>query len=156
MSNPGLQMVEEETVLKAPAQALYEVVTDYERYPEWLPEFKSARVLRREGETVDVEFTFAIPLKKIRYSIRVAHDPEHLTTNWTFLDGEIIDDTVGGWRFEPIDDQTTRVHYRAGVSINVPVSKGIVNRVANLLTGQTLPRTFRNLEKQARKRAGLA
>lgn len=150
MSNPGLQVVEETTVLKAPAEALYQVVTDYESYPRWLPEFKEARVLKRDGDTVDVEFTFAIPLKKIRYSIRVVHEPAKLSTAWTFLGGDIIDDTVGGWRFEKIDDHSTRVHYRAGVSVNVPVSKGIVNRVANLLTGTTLPRTFKNLEERAK------
>jgi ribosome-associated toxin RatA of RatAB toxin-antitoxin module len=151
MSNPGLQVVEQTTELKASAEALYKVVTDYESYPRWLPEFKEARVIKRDGDTVDVEFTFAIPLKKIRYSIRVVHTPAELTTAWTFLGGDIVDDTVGGWRFEKIDDQTTRVHYRAGVSVNVPMSKGIVNRVANLLTGTTLPRTFKNLEERARR-----
>ena len=151
MSNPGLQVVEQTTELKASAEALYKVVTDYESYPRWLPEFKEARVIKRDGDTVDVEFTFAIPLKKIRYSIRVVHTPAELTTSWTFLGGDIVDDTVGGWRFEKIDDKTTRVHYRAGVSVNVPMSKGIVNRVANLLTGTTLPRTFKNLEERARR-----
>lgn len=152
MSNPGLQVVEETTVLQASADALYKVVTDYESYPRWLPEFKEARVLKRDGDTVDVEFTFAIPLKKIRYSIRVVHEPAKLTTSWTFLGGDIIDDTVGGWRFEKIDDRSTKVYYRAGVSVNVPMSKGIVNRVASLLTGTTLPRTFKNLEERAKGR----
>jgi len=148
-----VQKVEETTTLAAPASALYAVVTDYERYPEWLPEFKDARVLNRDGDTVDVEFTFAVPLKKIRYSIRVKHDPDALQTDWTYLDGELIDDTVGGWKFEAIDGGTSHVRYYAGVSVNVPASKAIVNRIANLLTGTTLPRTFKNLEQEAQKRA---
>lgn len=151
MAAPGMQMVEEETVLNAPAEDLYAIVTEYEKYPLWLPEFKDAKVVGRdkEADTVDVEFTFAIPLKKIRYTIRVQHNPEELWTDWHYVQGEIIDDTVGGWSFEAIDENTTRVKYRAGVSINAPVSKGIVNRIANLLTGTTLPRTFKNLEKRA-------
>jgi ribosome-associated toxin RatA of RatAB toxin-antitoxin module len=139
-------------VLKAPAAKLYAVVTDYARYPEWLPEFKDARILRAEGNEVDVEFTFAIPLKKIRYSIRVAHKPAELQTDWTFLRGEVIDNSVGGWKFEAIDNETTRVRYYAGVSVNVPVSRSVVNRIASLLTGTTLPRTFKNLEQEALKR----
>lgn len=148
-----MQKIQETKILKAPAAALYAVVTDYERYPQWLPEFKSATVLATNGNTVDVEFTFAIPLKQIRYRIRVVHQPEQFKTDWTFLGGDLLDDTVGGWHFEPIDDASTRVHYYAGVSIHAPLSKGIVNRVANLLTGTTLPRTFANLEKQAQSRA---
>lgn len=152
MAKEEMHTVEHTREIDAPARVLYEVVTDYEHYPEWLPEFRSARILRKEGNEVDVEFVFAVPIKQIRYSIRVQHDPEKLETRWHFLHGEIIDNTEGGWRFESLGENRTRIHYRVGVSINVPVSKGIVNRVANLLTGTTIPRMFSNLARQAKIR----
>ena len=152
MAKADMQTVQETTVLKAPAAKLYAIVTDYAQYPRWLPEFKDAKILKTEGDNVDVEFTFAIPLKKIRYSIRVVHKPAELQTDWTFLRGEVIDDSIGGWKFEAIDANSTRVKYYAGVSVNVPVSRSVVNRIASLLTGTTLPRTFKNLEQEAQKR----
>lgn len=152
MNAQDLHVVEHTKELNAPARLLYEVVTDYERYPEWLPEFRSARILRKEGNEVDVEFVFAVPIKQLRYSIRVHHDPENLKTEWHYLGGEIIDNTEGGWHFIPLGEDRTRIHYRVGVSINVPVSKGLVNRIASLLTETTIPRMFKELEKQAKKR----
>jgi ribosome-associated toxin RatA of RatAB toxin-antitoxin module len=156
MAKSEMRVVEHTREIEAPARVLYEVVTDYERYPDWLPEFRSARILRKEGNETDVEFVFAVPIKQIRYSIRVQHDPEKLETRWHFLSGEIIDDTEGGWRFEPLGENRTRIYYRVGVSINVPVSKGIVNRVASLLTETTIPRMFSELHKQAKKRLARA
>jgi ribosome-associated toxin RatA of RatAB toxin-antitoxin module len=149
---PPLEMVEYTKELSYPAKLLYEIVTDYERYPQWLPEFKKATILKKEGNTVDVEFVFAVPVRKIRYRIHVVHNPEKLETNWTYLGGEVLEDTQGGWRFEPLGENRTKIHYKAGVSIQIPVSKGLVSRIANLITGTTIPRMFDNLEKEAKKR----
>lgn len=144
-----LRSLKHTTDVSASAQSCYDVVTDYEKYPDWMPEFKSARVLKRDGNVWDVEFAFNILLKKIAYSIRVTHTPEELRTHWTFLRGDIIDNTVGGWHFTDKGSGRTHIEYEAGVSVGIPLGKAIVNKVADILTGTTVPRLFKNLEKRA-------
>jgi len=143
--------VKETVTINAAAAKCFAVVTDYANYPKWLPEFKSAEIVKRESDTVvQVEFAFSILLKKIRYTIRAEQWPDELRTHWTFVCGEMIDDTWGGWKFTALAEQRCQVDYEAGISVNIPISKGIANKVANLLTGTTLPRTFQALEKRAR------
>lgn len=143
--------VQETVTIDANAQKCFDVVTDYANYPKWLPEFKEARIVERESDTVvHVEFTFSILLKKIRYTIRAEQWPDELRTHWTYVRGDIIDDTWGGWKFTAQGDARCQVDYEAGISVNVPISKGIANKIANILTGTTLPRTFKALEKRAR------
>ncbi len=137
-------------VLKASAQTCFDIVFDFAKYPAWLPEFHAVRIVDVVDEnTRDVEFTFKILLKKIRYTIRAVKDEQAMTVRWSLLHGEFMDANEGGWLFEPLEDGTTRVTYDVHLSIDAPVSRGLADKVANTLAGTTLPRTMRALEKRA-------
>lgn len=152
----GQDGVKETKVLNASAQACYDVVTDYENYPKWLPEFATSRIVHRESDTVEhVEFTISIKvlMKKFetKYTIRAEKWPDELRTHWTYVSGDAIDNTIGSWKFTDQGGRC-RVDYEAMISVDIPISKGIANKVANILSSTTLPRTFSNLEKEAKRR----
>jgi len=43
--------------VNAPAEVLFDVIADYEKYPEFLSDMESVRVLRTDGDDAQVEFT---------------------------------------------------------------------------------------------------
>ena len=50
---PGAQRT---IVFKAPIEKCYAVISDYERYPEFLPEVRKIRTSNRRGNEVDVQY----------------------------------------------------------------------------------------------------
>src|SRR5262249_120802 len=131
-------------------RAVYDIVTDYACYPRIFPEFTGARVLSESGAHKQVEYRARVVIE-VRYVIDVVHDPEKLSTRWTFVSGEVVSDTAGGWDFP--GGEATLIRYHAGIAIPAPLPKFVVSRVANALLGNSIPNMFRALEREAHARA---
>ena len=131
-------------------RAVYEIVTDYACYPRIFPEFTGCRVLSDTGAVKRVEFRARVVVE-VRYVIDIAHISEGLTTEWTFVEGEVVSDSVGGWAFSGTED--TLIRYHAGIAIRAPLPKFVINKVSNALMGSSIPNMFRALEREAKARA---
>ncbi|MBI4510880.1 MAG: SRPBCC family protein [Deltaproteobacteria bacterium] len=146
-----LQTIEREHLIRGvPPRAVYDVVTDYPRYPHLFSEMTSARVLGYEGDKKRVEFRAKVVVE-VRYVIDIVHDEEKLQTSWSYVEGEVVTDSKGGWTFEPEGD-STRIKYRAGLAVNAPLPKFVVNKVANALMAHSIPNMFKALEREVRSR----
>lgn len=144
----ALETIEREYVIpQVTPRAVYDVVTDYHCYPRIFPEFTGCRVLSEVGSTRRVEFRARVVVE-VRYVLDIVHDPEKLTTRWTYVEGEVVSDSVGGWSFFAEGDGT-RIHYRAGISVKAPLPKLVLNKVANMLMGTSIPNMFRAVEREA-------
>jgi ribosome-associated toxin RatA of RatAB toxin-antitoxin module len=132
-------------------RACYEIVTDYDCYPRIFPEFAGCRVLSTTGAVKRVEFRARVVVE-VRYVLDIVHDEAALTTSWTYVGGEIVTDSVGGWRFSPEGDGT-RIHYHAGMAVKAPLPKFVINKISNALMGTSIPNMFAALEREAQARA---
>lgn len=147
----ALELITREYLVRGVApRAVYDIVTDYACYPRIFPEFTGCRVLGAEGAVQRVEFRARVVVE-VRYVLDIVHDPEALTTRWTFVEGEVVSASEGGWRFVAEGDGT-RIHYRAGMAVRAPLPKFVINKVSNALMGTSIPNMFRSLEREAQAR----
>lgn len=128
----------------------YDVVVDFEAYPRLFPELTSVRVLERTSRGVRVEFRASVVLS-VRYVLNLRCDPEALTVDWTYVEGEIVVDSTGGWRFL-VDPAGTKMEYRAAVTIKAPLPGFIVRRATDALVSASLPGMFSSIEREVRRR----
>jgi ribosome-associated toxin RatA of RatAB toxin-antitoxin module len=128
--------------IDVPPDAMYRVITDYERYPEFLPEMETVRVVRRDGETCDVHFTLNL-VKRLTYTLRLVGRPGK-GLDWSLVEGGFKANN-GGWTLEALPGGRTRASYRVHVEVGVFVPGAIANR----LIGQTLPATLKNFKARA-------
>jgi ribosome-associated toxin RatA of RatAB toxin-antitoxin module len=140
----------EHTIRGVAPRAVYDIVTDYACYPRIFPEFTGCRVLSEKDLMKRVEFRARVVVE-VRYVLDIAHDPETLRTEWSFVEGEVVSDSAGGWQFSGEGD--THIKYHAGMAIRAPLPKLIINKVSNALMGQSIPNMFRALEREALARA---
>ena len=143
--------VERSYLLKgaAPREA-YDVVVDFDAYPRLFPELTSVRVLDRTPERLRVEFRASVVLS-VRYVLDVRCDPGSLTVDWTYVEGEIVVDSTGGWRFH-LDPAGTRVDYRAAMTIKAPLPGFIVRKATDALVSASLPGMFASIEREVNRR----
>jgi ribosome-associated toxin RatA of RatAB toxin-antitoxin module len=80
--------------INAPVEKCWSVISDYERYPEFLPEVKKIRTFNRRGTEVDVQYEAEV-VKVIKYTVHMKEEaPKKLS--WSFIDGEFMKDNKGG------------------------------------------------------------
>jgi ribosome-associated toxin RatA of RatAB toxin-antitoxin module len=151
----ALETIEREhTIHGVHPRAVYDIVTDYACYPRIFPEFTSCRVVEQRGATRRVEFRARV-IVEVRYVIDIVHEPAQLSTRWSFVQGEVVSDSEGGWSLVG-DDRATRCRYRAGIAVKAPLPKFVINKVSNALLGTSIPNMFRALEREALARAKYA
>ncbi len=151
MSEP-LVPVKKSALLRgiAPA-AVYAVVVDFAAYPRLFPEIKAARVLSTEGKRVRAEFRGNIVLP-FRYVLDLDCDADALTVEWRYVEGEVVKNSEGGWRFAP-EGEGTQVEYRVAMEISAPLPGFLLRKITDGLVALSLPAMFASVEREAKARA---
>jgi ribosome-associated toxin RatA of RatAB toxin-antitoxin module len=131
-------------VINAPVEKVFDVVTNYERYPDFLPEVKEVRASNRKGSEVDLQYKVDLVVKTIRYTIHVKEErPSRMS--WTFIDGEVMKDNKGGWVLESAGEGKTKATYNVEVTVGPLVPKSILNT----LVDSSLPKMLEAFKKRA-------
>src|SRR5262245_51621122 len=88
-----------EVVIAVPPERLWDVITDWERYPEFLPELKDVKVHEASHDAYEVSHTVAL-IKRISYRLRFRADPPRGLT-WELVDSNLLKKNSGAWVLRP-------------------------------------------------------
>lgn len=129
-------------IINATVEKCWSVISDYERYAEFLPEVKKIRTMNRRGNEVDVQYEAEV-VKVIKYTVHMKEEgPKKLS--WSFIDGEFMKDNKGGWVLEEAGEGKTKATYNIAVEVGMLVPKTIVNA----LVDTQLPKLLENFKKR--------
>jgi ribosome-associated toxin RatA of RatAB toxin-antitoxin module len=142
------QPATETTIVNAPPEVVYRVVTDFEHYLDWNSDLKKIDVLERdaEGRPLEVEFRAAAFGRSTTYALHYDYSraPEVLT--WHQTSGDLTESLNGQYRFEPVPEGT-RLTYDLEVELLVPIPAFVRSRAASRIQTQAL----RELKSQAER-----
>ena len=131
----------------APPRAIYDIVTDFAAYSRLFREIKSARVVATEGPRFRVEFRLEMVVA-IRYTLDLVCNPEALTVDWTYVEGEVVTGSEGGWRFSTDEaGGGTLIEYRAALTVDAPLPGFVVRKVTQALVSASLPGMFSAIDR---------
>jgi len=134
---------EKEIVIEAPIERVYDIITDYERYPEFLPDMKAVQVESRHDGVAVVSFELEL-IMRISYTLRLEEDRPH-TIAWTLEHAKMLKENVGGWQLK----QTPEGHTHAVYGLEIKLRGLIPKSVSTRLAGQTLPQTLQRFKERA-------
>jgi ribosome-associated toxin RatA of RatAB toxin-antitoxin module len=146
-----MSVVTKQVVIDAPLERFYEIVVDYERYPEFVPGIRRCRIRDGRGEK-QVEYELDLGIRRIKYVLR--HEelrPRRVT--WSLVSGDMMKVSNGSWDLSA-DDGRTRAIYSVEIQISRPplVPQALVDRVSDELTRVQLPRTLDAFKARAERR----
>lgn len=146
-----MAQVTREVVVDTPLERFYELVVDYERYPEFVPGIRACRV-RDGGGDKQVEYELDLGVKRIRYVLRMA-ERRPTRVAWSLVSGDMMKVSNGSWDLSAEGDRT-RALYTVEIQISRPplVPQAIVDRVSDELTRVQLPRTLEAFKARAERR----
>ncbi|HJM28078.1 MAG: SRPBCC family protein [Acidimicrobiales bacterium] len=119
-------------IIDATPQQCFDVVTDFERYPDWVPDVKSATILEqdKQGRGGDVTFRAASIGRSTTYTLRYYYGSNPLRIAWRQIEGDITRKIEGEYEFVPVEEGTkTEVAYHLAVDLAILIP-GFVKRRA--------------------------
>jgi len=129
-------------VMEVPAKVIYEVVSDFESYPDFLPDVKKTSVTKK-GKGVQAEFEISV-IKTIRYTLDFSLVPNK-KVSWTFVKGDVFKDNSGEWTFEEVKKGQTKVTY----SVDVDFGLFVPSLITKKLVGSNLPTMMKRFKERA-------
>lgn len=106
----------------------YKIISDYEKYPEFLNEVKGCKVVKEENGRKLVEYTVSV-VKEFKYRLWMTEEaPKKIS--WVFESGDIFKSSMGSW---VLDNEAgkTRATYSVEAKFNMfvpgPIAKALVS-----------------------------
>ena len=128
--------------IEATPQQCFDLLTDYERLPEWQGAVRSASILERDaqGRGAVVQYEVDARVKTVRYRLRQVYDePARLASE--YLGGDFRDFS-GEWRFVALDKRRTRVE----LDLRIDPGRFVPAPVRGVIADAVMRRALRDLK----------
>jgi coenzyme Q-binding protein COQ10 len=143
--------VETSISIAAPARVVYELAKDQERFPEFMPDVETVKLIEQNSERAISRWKTLVEEAPIEWTEEDRFDDDALRIDYKLIEGD-LDKFEGAWTFEERDGMT---HVNLGVDFDFGVPT-----LAELI-GPTLLRKVREnsemmlaaLKSEAEKRA---
>jgi coenzyme Q-binding protein COQ10 len=147
-----MAVVTKQVLIDTPVDRFYDLVVDYERYPEFVPGIKACRV-RNGGPEKHVEYELDLGVKRLRYVLRM-EEARPRRVSWSLVSGDLMKVSNGSWELAD-ENGRTRAHYSVEIQVARPplVPQALVDRVSDELTKVQLPRTLDAFKARAEGKA---
>jgi uncharacterized membrane protein len=122
--------VRETITIAADLATVYDVVGDFETYPEWLEEFKAVEVLetREDGWADRVRYTMSTMGLTIHMTLAYTYGDTRV--DWELLEGDMMTRNDGAYDMVDNGDGTTQLTYELAVESSVPLPSMVRKRIA--------------------------
>lgn len=134
--------VERTIQIRAPIDTVFDVITDYEKYPDFLPETQAVSILENKSGIKVVRFELELVMR-IHYTLKMTEaSPDRVA--WTLVDSNMLKRNEGAWSLRSTGDGTEATY---GLEVKL---RGIIPKsVSTRLMGTTLPMTLDRFKKRA-------
>lgn len=138
-------MVAKTIQIKAPIQSVYNCVVDFESYPKFLPDMKSAKVVWIGDKQMEVIFHLNL-IKEITYTLLFDLDPPQ-GVYWKLKTGDLMKTNTGSWELKMLSDHLTQANY----SIDIAFGLWVPKTITQTLIEKSLPQTLNHFKKRAER-----
>lgn len=123
------ERVSDETVVTAPAETVWAVITDLASYPDWADGVEEVEVLESddEGRPVSARFVVDARIMTVRYTLAYEYGDNSMT--WSLTEADQLSQLDGEYRITP-DGEGSRVRYMLEVDVGMPVPGFVKRRAA--------------------------
>jgi uncharacterized protein YndB with AHSA1/START domain len=130
------------TVINASPAQVWDVLTDFDGYPTWAHDLKSAEVVARddEGRARDVAFRAAAMGRSTSYTLRYDYTKAPQVLAWEMVEGDITRKLDGSYELAPVEGEgdRTEVTYHLEVELAVPLPGFVKRRAESRITSTAL------------------
>ncbi len=133
------EIATETAQVNASLQKCLDVVTDIQRYPEWISDIKEVRILSTdsEGRPDEVTFRAAAFGRSTNYTLKYDYSELPNKLRWVQTSGDHTNKLDGSYTFDETDS-TTRITYELEAELKIPIPGFIKRRAETLIINSAL------------------
>jgi ribosome-associated toxin RatA of RatAB toxin-antitoxin module len=125
-----MAIVKKTEIFDVDAESLYQVIIDYESYPEFVDGVSDINVLKESSTGASVEYSLNL-IKTFTYVLEMKHE-KNKSVSWKLKEGDIFKGNTGSWHLKDLGNGKTEVTYELEVDFKVFAPKMITDKlVAN-------------------------
>jgi ribosome-associated toxin RatA of RatAB toxin-antitoxin module len=132
-------------VLPVDKDKLFQVITRYEDYPQFVDGCSSVKVERKGPGKARVTYVVNM-VKEVEYVLDHEENPEQGTMSWSLVSSDAMKKNSGGWTLRSEGAGKTDVRYEVEVDFKIPVPGFILNR----LVKASLPAMIKSFQARAK------
>jgi ribosome-associated toxin RatA of RatAB toxin-antitoxin module len=121
--------------VQATPEQCFDVVTDFEHYPEWAGFIRQVTVEKRDedGRGVIVNYRTAAMGRSTSYTLLYDYSDAPHTLAWVLVNGDIMRKLDGSYVFKPREDGSTDVVYHLEADLKVPLPGFVKDRARGFI-----------------------
>lgn len=125
------ELVTERLIIRSTPERCYQVLTDFEGYPQWASDIKAVSIDERDdqGRACRVTYQAAAFGRSTSYTLVYDYRAAPGELSWVQVDGDLTRRLDGAYVIEASEDHDSEVAYRLSVELKVPLP-GFVKRRA--------------------------
>ncbi len=116
-------------VFNCKAEEFFKIVSDYEKYPEFITGVSSVKITKNEGDKKEMEYAVSI-VKSFKYKLKVEEQAPKSVV-FTFLSGEMFKTMRGSWDIVPQGDHC-KVDYKIEATFGMLVPGFMADQVVKV------------------------
>ena len=125
---------------------LYQLLTDFDSYPDFVPNQSAVRVIESKINAWRIEFELSV-VRKLRYTLDLVGEPGR-SLRWSLVEGDMMKTNIGGWTLEELNTGGTKATYEIAVAFRGFIPKSVAKR----LIERTLPSNLEAFKGEAERR----
>ncbi len=131
-------------VFNCSREEFFKIVSDYEKYSEFLPEVKSVKITKKSGHNKEMEYSVSM-IKTFKYKLKVTEKPNE-AVDFVFTEGDVFKTMKGAWRFRDKNGKC-EVDYTVDATFGLFVP----GPMAKTLVSVNLPLMMANFKKRVKE-----
>lgn len=135
--------------VRASADAVMDVIADFEAYPEWQDEIKDVEILETDDDGWGTAVRFSVDAKIFTMTYVLGYTYADDEMHWTLREGDKVRKIDGSYLLERQDDGSTQVTYHLEVVPAISLPKVVRRKAAQRIVDGALEGVKRRVEEQA-------
>jgi ribosome-associated toxin RatA of RatAB toxin-antitoxin module len=133
------EQVAERMIIRTTPEQCFDILTDFERYPEWAADIKAVTIGDKDdqGRPAQVTFRAAAFGRSTSYTLAYDYSKAPKELSWVQVDGDLTRRLDGAYTLEPAGDDT-EVIYHLTVELKVPLPGFVKRRAEGRIMGTAL------------------
>ncbi|HEY8449204.1 MAG TPA: aromatase/cyclase [Bacillota bacterium] len=141
-----MPLVEVSRVIRGPRAAVYELVRNMERFPEFMDDVLSVKVLEREGNATITEWVTQLEGRRLRWKERDEFDDANYRIRYRQTEGD-LKKFEGEWILEAVPEGT-RVTLTIDFELGIPMFAALLEPIAKVKLRQNVEAMLAAIQQQ--------
>lgn len=138
--------VERSIVIQGPLDAVYALAKDMERYPEFMPDVESVKVVSREGNVTVTEWVTSVEGTPILWTEKDVFDDVNRRIDYQLVEGD-LDKFEGAWQFRETP-QGTEVVLGVDYDFGIPELTALIGPTLHEKVGENSEMMLQGMKRR--------